>query len=116
MLRGLLTIGAAGATLALVGCQQELVIVPSDDDATDIAAEVSIADNTYTPNSVTIKKGQAVRWNWESKDRHDVVANDRSFVSELQYEGTYTHIFTEAGEYRYICSIHPEMRGVVYVE
>ncbi|MGO3678081.1 cupredoxin domain-containing protein [Leucobacter sp. UCMA 4100] len=117
MLRGMLTIGAAaGATFALAGCQQELVIVPSDDNAENIGAEVYIVDNDYSPNKVTIKKGQAVRWEWASKDRHDVVANDRSFVSELQYEGTYTHIFDEPGEYSYICSVHPEMRGLVIVE
>jgi plastocyanin len=57
-----------------------------------------------------------VRWEFVARDKHDVVSNDRSFVSELVYGGTtYTHIFDEAGDYSYLCSIHPEMVGLVTV-
>lgn len=101
--------------MALVGCQQAVEIVPSDDHAEDIGAVVGIYDNSYAPEIVTIAVGQAVQWVWEARDQHDVVADDASFVSELQTEGQYTHIFEEPGEYPYICSIHPEMRGTVIV-
>jgi len=108
----------ASASLAVTasGCSQPIVPVPSDDDATDIGAVVQVLDNRYDPIQVEIKVGQAVRWEFVARDKHDVVSNDRSFVSELVYGGTtYTHIFRTAGEYTYLCSIHPEMVGQVVV-
>ena len=46
---------------------------------------------------------------------HDVVAEDGSFVSELQASGEYLHVFEKAGDYPYDCSVHPEMTVVVSV-
>jgi|SRR5690625_88325 len=114
--RAVAGLGGVGAVALLAGCQGAPEIVPSDDHAEDIGAVVLIGDNYYEPESVTIRAGQAVRWEWVGRERHDVVANDRSFVSALMPEGEYTHIFEDAGEFPYVCSIHPEMRGIVTVE
>lgn len=129
MCRGHCTLGHAMRTLKKVllaatlgilvastaACQGAPVVVPSDDHAEDVALTVYIGDNFYEPQEATIAPGQAVTWEWVGKEKHDVVANDRSFVSELQREGTYTHIFEETGDFLYICSIHPEMRGKITV-
>lgn len=112
-------IGATGLLASaslLVACEGAPVPVPSDDDAKDIAVTVYVGDNFYEPNEVTVAPGQAVRWEWVGKERHDVVSKDRSFVTELQREGAYVHIFSDAGDYPYLCSIHPEMRGTVTVQ
>lgn len=91
-------------------------LVPSDDGATP-AVTVRVIDNAYEPQEVTVEPGQAVQWVFEGRSaKHDVVAEDGSFVSDLVYEGTYTHVFEEAGDFPYDCSIHPEMRGLVTVE
>ena len=114
-----LALAAATLTIALTaaGCSEPAKIVPSDDTATDIGAVVQVLDNKYVPAEVTISPGQAVRWEFVARDKHDVVSSDRSFVSKLVPGGnTYTHIFDEAGDYSYTCSIHPEMVGVVTVE
>ena len=112
-LLGTLVVG--GAVASLSGCASGPELVPSDDDATDIGAEVLAIDNRYEPAEVTVRRGQAVTWTFAGSMKHDVVANDRSFVSELLREGSYTHVFGEAGEFPYLCSIHPEMVGVVRV-
>lgn len=113
--------GFAGLALVLAltasGCTEPAKLVPSDDNATDIGAVVQVVDNAYEPAEVTIKAGQAVRWEFVDRDKHDVVSSDRSFVSELLPAGnTYTHIFDESGDYSYTCSIHPEMLGLVVVK
>lgn len=108
---------AFALTLTLIaGCTAgKPELVPSDDTASPTVT-VHALDNLYDPAEVTIKRGEAVRWVFEGVNEHDVVANDRSFVSELVREGSYTHKFKEPGDYSYICSIHPEMRGVIHVK
>lgn len=89
--------------------------VPSDDGA-EPAVTVRVVDNKFIPDTVDIAPGEAVQWIFEGVSaKHDVVADDGSFVSELMYEGTYTKIFAEPGSFGYDCSLHPEMTGVVNV-
>ncbi|WP_053385493.1 cupredoxin domain-containing protein [Leucobacter celer] len=110
---GMLGIGAAAS---LAGCAPgKPEVVPSDDDV-KAAVTVRAFDNAYDPPEVEVAPGQAVRWVFEGPAEHDVVADDGSFVSELVTSGSYTHLFTEEGDYPYLCSIHPEMKGVVRVK
>ena len=115
--RGLAAVGAAALALALSGCSAaKPPVVPSDDDA-KVSITVRVIDNAFEPSEITIQAGQAVSWSFEGpSSEHDVVANDGSFVSELMAEGSYTHLFTEAGTFDYLCSVHPEMRGTITVE
>lgn len=107
---------AAAVVLGLSACGAgKPDLVPSDDDAKPVVT-VHAIDNAFEPKTVTVKPGQAVKWVFEGSLKHDVVAADGSFVSELVREGSYTHVFKKAGEYMYDCSIHPEMTGLVKVE
>lgn len=105
-----------GAAALLAGCARpgKPELVPSDDKV-EATVTVRAIDNEYVPETVEIAPGQAVRWVFEGTMQHDVVAEDGSFVSELVTSGSYTHVFDEAGEFAYDCSIHPEMTGVVSV-
>ena len=108
-------ITAAALTAALSGCSAKPDTVPSD-DGVEPAVVVRVVDNAFEPKDVSIKPGEAVRWEFGNNSaNHDVVADDGSFVSELIFEGSYTHVFEDTGEFPYDCSIHPEMRGVVTV-
>ncbi|WP_010156041.1 cupredoxin domain-containing protein [Leucobacter chromiiresistens] len=116
LLSGAAGVFGAGAAAVLAGCAPagKPDPVPSDDDVKAYAT-VTVVDNRFEPAEVEIAPQQAVRWVFVGPGEHDVVADDRGFVSELLVEGSYTHQFTEEGEYPYLCSIHPEMRGVVRV-
>ncbi|MBL3687911.1 amicyanin [Leucobacter zeae] len=109
---GALGLAAVGALAACAQGKPEPV--PSD-AGVKAAVTVRVVDNAFEPAEVRITPDQAVRWVFEGTAEHDVVANDRSFVSELMREGEYTHRFPEAADFDYICSVHPEMRGVVRV-
>lgn len=114
--RVLAAVLATAALIGLTACSggAKPAVVPSDDSA-DPAVVVTVTDNRYDPANVEIEVGQAVRWEFRGSMEHDVVADGGSFVSELQTSGSYTFVFTEAGEWAYDCSIHPEMRGTVTV-
>jgi len=108
-----LSVGIAASLTACGGGKPSLV--PSDDSATPVVT-VKVVDNRFEPANVEVKPGEAVRWVFAGRDKHDVVAADGSFVSELVTSGEYTHVFDKAGTFMYDCSIHPEMVGTVTVK
>ena len=112
---GFAGVAGLGAVAALTGCTTAPEPTPSA-DGVEADIVVKAIDNAYEPAEVTVKRGQAIRWDFLGTQEHDVVAEDGSFVSELITEGSFTHVFDEAGEFPYLCSIHPEMTGLVTVE
>jgi plastocyanin len=107
---------AAALLVGLTACggTSKPPLVPSATGA-DPVVTVTVVDNRYEPAEVEIEAGQAVRWVFQGAMEHDVVAEDGSFVSELLTSGEYVHVFEDAGEFPYDCSIHPEMTGRVTV-
>lgn len=115
MLRLIATAGAVLLALGASGCAQAKARTVPSDEGVEAAVTVRVIDNRYDPAEVEIAPGQAVRWEFVGPGKHDVVAEDGSFVSELVDGGSYVHVFEQAGEYPYDCSIHPEMVGRVTV-
>jgi len=79
---------------------------------------VLIEDFSFKPAHSTIKRGTKVRW--INKDSHPHTAsaiNPKRFDSGRLGKGQrYTHTFKSAGKKRYLCKIHPFMRGSVVVK
>jgi plastocyanin len=80
------------------------------------AAKVVDVDHmAFTPHTVRITVGGAVKWKFNDDFSHNVTADDGSFHSPTMLSGTYRHVFRHTGTFRYHCSIHPEMTGKVVV-
>ncbi len=84
-------------------------------------ASVSIGDNFFAPDEVTVAVGATVTWQITQGDAlHDVVASDGSFRSSspMNRGGTFSYTFVKAGEYAYVCSFHivEHMVGKVIVK
>lgn len=109
-------LSASLVVLMLGGCSAGKPTVTPSAEGVNATVVVRVVDNSYDPKTVTIRAGEAVTWELQGMAKHDVVAKDGSFVSELMREGTFTHVFDEPGEYEYDCSVHPEMSGKVIVE
>ena len=78
--------------------------------------EVGIDNFAFAPASLTVHVGNTVTWTNHDEEPHTVVANDGSFHSPgLGTGATYSHTFSAAGTFDYICSIHPMMHGTVVV-
>src|SRR3989344_3814007 len=91
------------------------VIAPAENLA--INKEVDISGFAFNPSTLTITKGTTVAWTNKDSARHDVVSDTRAFVSErLSQDGAFEYTFDTSGTYRYICSIHPSMKGTIIVE
>jgi plastocyanin len=89
----LVLVAALVSLLGLTACS-------SDSGSDAPAATVRVENMSYSPASVTIKKGETVE----------------TFKSELLTEGSYSYTFEEAGTFDYHCTPHPMMLGTVVVE
>lgn len=91
--------------------------------------QIQMVGNSYWPKRAEVPVGTTVTWinedvfdmlEGERTGKHDVVTirsvGSERFRSELlAHAETFTFTFHEAGEYEYICSIHPYMRGLITV-
>ncbi len=81
---------------------------------------VTMEGMRFSPDHLEIKAGERVRWVNRSSSSHNVVANDKSFKSQMlpdvgdQFEFT----FNRAGVFHYYCQPHRMMgmKGVIVVK
>ena len=82
--------------------------------AEDVA--VHIDNFVFEPAQLTVKVGQTVTWTNRDDIPHTVVCAGKFRSKTMDTDGTYSFTFTSAGEYKYFCSLHPHMTGVIKVE
>ena len=82
-----------------------------------VAGDAVTIDNfAFAPATLTVKVGSTVTWTNRDEEPHTVAATDGSFHSPGMGTGaTYSHTFPTAGQFDYVCSIHPSMHGTVVV-
>jgi plastocyanin len=84
--------------------------------ATVNATEAEIRALKFTQERIEIAVGTTVRWTNNDQLQHTVTANDGSWDSGLiNPGGSWTHTFTQPGEFALHCTPHPFMKGVVVV-
>ena len=80
------------------------------------ATAAEIRAMKFTQEHIEIAAGTTVRWTNNDQLQHTVTANDGSWDSGLINPGaTWSHTFTQPGEYAFHCTPHPFMKGVVVV-
>lgn len=79
--------------------------------------KVNISGFAFDPATVTIKVGDTVTWINQDAAVHTVAAADNSWTSaDLAKGASYSHTFTSAGTFAYICGVHHSMKGTVVVQ
>jgi len=77
---------------------------------------VDIDHFQFGPTDVTIRVGESVEWVNRDQTIHNVVSREGKFVSPgLDTGDHFSFTFDRAGDYAYICALHPHMVGVVHV-
>ena len=95
-----------------------LLVLVSFSVLAEQTVEISIEKYTFTPQEVSIRVGDSVKWvNHEKRTSHSVVfpqeggrESERLFPDE-----SWQRRFAEPGRYPYHCGPHPEMKGLVVV-
>ena len=77
---------------------------------------VSIEAMKYSPETLTIGRGERVRWINKDPFPHTVAAQGGAFHSrEIQPETSFTFTARKAGQFAYGCTLHPTMKGMLVV-
>ena len=82
--------------------------------------EVTVASNSFTPDTVIVTAGTAIKWNIVSGSHSITSTGDPSFSSS-EPQGAPSSwgpiVFGTPGVYQYECSVHPtQMKGTVIVQ
>ena len=79
---------------------------------------VIIKDFKFTPQEVTVKRGETVLWENHEKRQYHSVWFEASGDPEPDYffpEESYQRTFDTIGSFPYRCGPHPKMTGTVHV-
>ena len=80
---------------------------------------ITIANYSFRPAALTVSRGSTVVWMNRDGDVHTIKSTDgpEAFSSPALDSGNrFGFTFRQAGTYRYICSVHPYMHGVIVVQ
>lgn len=71
----------------------------------------------FAPMSLMVKAGATVTWTNIDGEPHTVTSVDGLFRSgALDTDESYSFKFSKPGTYKYACSIHPRMIGIIIVK
>jgi len=78
---------------------------------------VSVADFSFTPSSLTITSGSTVTWKNDGNVTHTATADGAEFDSgNLASGASFSHTFSTKGTFTYHCAIHASMTGTITVQ
>ena len=78
--------------------------------------EVHIDNFVFAPAELTVKVGTTVTWTNRDDIPHTIVSAGKFRSKALDTDNTFSFTFTTAGDYKYFCSLHPHMTGMIKVE
>jgi plastocyanin len=78
--------------------------------------QVHIDNFTFQPAELTVKVGTTVTWTNQDDIPHTVVSAGKFRSKALDTDDKFSFTFTDAGDYKYFCSLHPHMTGMIKVE
>lgn len=113
--RGAWRLAALAATLVLVpalaaGCRSGRASAPS-------RHVVAIEQFVFTPDTLRVSVGDTVVWINHDVVPHTATASGGGWDSgELAKDGQWTYVPSAAGEWDYLCALHPTMKGRLIVE
>jgi plastocyanin len=77
---------------------------------------VSIDNFTFAPVELKVKIGDTVTWTNHDDIPHTVVSAGKFRSKTLDSDDSFSFTFASAGDYKYFCSLHPHMTGLIKVE
>jgi plastocyanin len=81
------------------------------------ATVVTISDTGFSPSSVTVSAGTAVKFVNSGTMKHTASADDNTWgTGTMNAGGAFIRYFKQAGTFSYSCAYHPSMKGTIIVQ
>ena len=97
---------------ALAGLATLAVAAPMAEGAN----KTVVVDNfKFSPATVSVKKGDTVTWSFRRDAAPHNAKGSGGISSRTMRTGTYKKKFTRSGTFRYVCTLHKNMKGTVRV-
>ena len=78
---------------------------------------VSITDEGYIPNGITVSAGAVIRFENDGSEKHTATAEDLSWgTGTIQPGGSFSRYFEEAGTYPFFDTYNESLSGAIYVQ
>lgn len=110
---------AACAFAAIAGAASVANFSAAAANPAPVAATVDITKFMFMPMELTVAPGTTVRWVNHDETPHTVSSQGKSgklFASKaLDTDDHFDFVFTQEGDFSYVCSVHPFMTGMVHV-
>ena len=91
-----------------------LLATAFDAHASDVTVEIK--KFLFEPKEITVPPGAKVVFINRDETPHQIKADDGSFVSKvLDTDDRHEQVFATEGDFRYVCTLHPFMTGVIHV-
>lgn len=98
-----------GASVVVVIASRALAVAAE-------SAQVKIDNFTFSPTPLNVKVGTTVTWVNHDDMPHSVVFPTLKLKSPaMDTDGSFSHVFDQAGTFDYVCGLHPFMHGRVVV-
>lgn len=77
---------------------------------------VTIEGMRFSPQTLSVRRGERITWINKDAFPHTVTATDGKFDSHpIAAGGSWTYVARKAGEYDYACTLHVDMKGRLQV-
>ena len=70
----------------------------------------------YEPETLTVRRGDTIIWTNKDPFPHTVTAPGKFDSHDIPAGGSWKYVARTAGDYAYICTLHPNMKGTLRVE
>ena len=111
--------GQSGVALALACAEIGFFFAGGGIDlaaAAQVTHTVVIDGMKYEPEVITVKRGETVMWVNKDPFPHTGTAKGVFDSREIPAGKSWKYTPRKAGEYAYICTLHPTMKGTLKVE
>ena len=91
---------------------------PSSNENQPQTYNIEIKGYAFNPSTLTIKAGDSVTWTNKDSTQHTVTSDSGTELNSqyLSNSQSYSHTFTQSGNFPYHCKPHPGMEGEIIVE
>jgi len=108
-------LAAAAAALSLLSCSGQRSAAA--DVPPPVTHTVTIEAVQFVPPALTVKAGDTIVWVNKDPFPHTAVSKDAGLDSkEIGAGASWKFVAATKGEFPYICTLHPTMKGVLRVQ